>query len=126
MSGLDVHTAKRVQRALFVHSVGFYEIIVEACKSCKDKKTTIVNLWKTFQMLLELCCKTDHQMLLIEVANDFDKELELKTAKFVEANKDWDRKEGILNKNIRLLQRNLGQAYDQVTSFEQQVGLLND
>ena len=54
-------------------------------------------------MLLELCCKTDHQMLLIEVANDFDREIEIRTKKHVEASKEWEYKEAVLNKNIRLL-----------------------
>ena len=66
----------RVYRALFVYSVGFYEL-VRKCLDHTDKKYTIItNIWKVFAILLEYCCRTDYRMLISEISKEHKSELD--------------------------------------------------
>lgn len=62
--GISNELTNRVYRALFVYSVGFYELISKCLKHCDKKVTIITNIWKVFAILLEYCCRTDYCMLI--------------------------------------------------------------
>ena len=57
----------RIYRALFVYSVGFYELIKTAMKHTKGKLSCVTALWKVFAILLEYCCRTDYRMLIQKI-----------------------------------------------------------
>jgi len=72
----------RIYRAMFVYSVGFYELL-KKCLQHTDKKYTIITaLWKVFSILLEYCCRTDYTMLIQEVTQEHKKEIEQMEAKY--------------------------------------------
>jgi hypothetical protein len=68
--------AAQLLRALFVHSVGFFEHIHELVFHVKHKKEVIMNVWRAFHMLLESCQKVEHKLIMIELAESFELERE--------------------------------------------------
>lgn len=65
--GIPNDLADRVYKALFVYSVGFYELIRKCLDHCDKKFTVISNIWKVFAILLEYCCATDYRMLISQI-----------------------------------------------------------
>ena len=65
----------RIYRALFVYSVGFYELIKKCLEHTEKKYTIVTALWKVFSILLEYCCRTDYRMLISEISNDFEEKI---------------------------------------------------
>ena len=66
-SGLPNAMVDRIYRALFVYSVGFYQLINDQLKHTNKKYKTITDLWKVFQILLEYCCRNDYKTLIQEI-----------------------------------------------------------
>jgi hypothetical protein len=63
----------RLYRALFVYSIGFYELLLTITSTTKGKKspnTTKVmgSVWTVYSILLEFCCKADYQLLISKLA----------------------------------------------------------
>ena len=52
-SGIPNDLVDRVFRALFVYSVGFYELIKKCLQHCDKRYSIITNIWKVFSILLE-------------------------------------------------------------------------
>ena len=69
-SGIPDDLVNRVYRALFVYSVGFYELIKKCLQHTEKKYTIITNIWKVFAILLEYCCRTDYRMLISEISKE--------------------------------------------------------
>ena len=63
-AGIPNDMIDRLYRALFVYSVGFYELIKKCLQHTKNKYTIIIAMWKVFSILLEYCCRTDYRMLI--------------------------------------------------------------
>lgn len=75
-AGISDQLVDRIYRALFVYSVGFYELIKECLHQSEKKYSTITNIWKVFAILLEYCCRTDYRMLISEISKEHKKELD--------------------------------------------------
>lgn len=75
-NGIPTELVDRVYRALFVYSVGFYELIKKCLQHTEKKYTLITNVWKVFAILLEYCCRTDYRMLISEISKEQKSELE--------------------------------------------------
>ena len=75
-AGVPVELIDRVYRALFVYSVGFYELIKRCMQHVDKKFTLITNIWKVFAILLEYCCRTDYRMLISEISKEHKAETE--------------------------------------------------
>lgn len=69
-AGIPVEITDRVYRALFVYSVGFYELVKKCLEHTERKYTLIANVWKVFAILLEYCCRTDYRMLIQEISRE--------------------------------------------------------
>ena len=65
--GIPSEFVDRVYRALFVYSVGFYELIHKIFDHAEGKYSLITSVWKVFSILLEYCCRTDYRMLISEI-----------------------------------------------------------
>lgn len=74
--GIPNELVDRVYRALFVYSVGFYELLKRCLEHTEKKFMIITNIWKVFAILLEYCCRTDYRMLISEVGKEYKIELE--------------------------------------------------
>jgi hypothetical protein len=57
----------RIYRALFVYSLGFYEMLNSSLANSPKKNSFQSSLWKVFSILLEYCCKTNYQMLVSNI-----------------------------------------------------------
>lgn len=75
-AGLPNETVDRIYRALFVYSVGFYELIKKCLEHTEKKYTIITALWKVYSILLEYCCRTDYRMLISEISKEHKREIE--------------------------------------------------
>jgi hypothetical protein len=75
-AGIPPDLVDRVYRALFVYSVGFYELIKKCLQHTEKKYTLITNVWKVFAILLEYCCRTDYRMLISEISKEHKAELD--------------------------------------------------
>ena len=74
--GIPNDLGDRVYRALFVYSVGFYELLKRCLEHTEKKYTIITNIWKVFSILLEYCCRTDYRMLISEISKEHKSELD--------------------------------------------------
>ena len=72
----------RIYRALFVYSVGFYELIKKCLEHTQQKYTIVTALWKVFSILLEYCCRTDYRMLIQKISEQHKNERDELEAKY--------------------------------------------
>jgi hypothetical protein len=54
-AGMSPEMIKRIHRGLFVHSMGFFELVQTACKPCKGSSKKTLDIWTVFSKLLEKC-----------------------------------------------------------------------
>jgi hypothetical protein len=81
-AGIPNETIDRIYRAMFVYSVGFYELLKNSLEHIPSKFTIITALWKVFSILLEYCCRSDYRMLISEITTQHKKEMEDIEAKY--------------------------------------------
>lgn len=75
----------RIYRALFVYSLGFYEMLNKSLANSPNRNSFQSSLWKVFSILLEYCCKTNYQMLVSKIQAEHRKELEKQEKEFNDA-----------------------------------------
>lgn len=63
--GIPLNFIDRIYRALYTHSVGFYQLLIECSIFLeKDKRADLlINIWRVFQILLQYSCPTDFKMI---------------------------------------------------------------
>lgn len=54
-AGIPTEIVDRVYRALFVYSIGFFELMNKCLAHTKGKYKTITSIWKVYSVLLEYC-----------------------------------------------------------------------
>ena len=74
----------RIYRALFVYSLGFYEMLNKSLANSPQKNSFQTALWKVFSILLEYCCKTNYQMLVSKIQSEHREELDKQEEEFNE------------------------------------------
>lgn len=67
----DVKNINRLYRALYVYSVGFYQLIKEPLEGCKNKNATATALWKVYSVLLQYVCKTQYSMVVANLTKAY-------------------------------------------------------
>jgi hypothetical protein len=75
-AGIPNDMVDRIFRALFVYSVGFYELVKKCLQHTERKYSIITSIWKVFSILLEYCCKTDYRMLISEISKEHKEEMD--------------------------------------------------
>ncbi|CAI2368650.1 unnamed protein product [Moneuplotes crassus] len=75
-AGIPEEVIDRIYRCLFVYSTGFHQLLTKLLKHTNGKYKIIKNIWKTFSVLLEYCCKTDYDSLLQDIEKDFENQKE--------------------------------------------------
>ena len=73
----------RIYRAMFVYSVGWYELLKKCLEHTGNRYTVIANLWKVYCILLEYCCRSDYKMLIQEITKVHKDEIETMEAKYL-------------------------------------------
>ena len=70
----------RLYRALFVYSVGFYELITKITKfnnkeQSESKRSKIISsVWTVYSILLEFWWKSDYRLLISQLATEYEKQ----------------------------------------------------
>jgi hypothetical protein len=95
----------RIFRALFVYSVGFYELIKKCLQHTERKYSIITAIWKVFSILLEYCCKTDYRMLISEISKEHKEELDRLEREFQQKFNEQAENERRLKNNLEILQK---------------------
>lgn len=101
--GIPTETVDRVYRALFVYSVGFYELVKRCLEHTNKKYTIITNIWKVFAILLEYCCRTDYRMLIAEISKENKAELDKLDADYQNKFQEQAANEKVLKENQEML-----------------------
>ncbi len=105
--GIPNELADRVYRALFVYSVGFYELIRKCLQHCDKKYTIITNIWKVFAILLEYCCRTDYRMLISEISREHKQALDELEKDFQAKFEEQAKNETIIKENTKTIEKYL-------------------
>ena len=74
--GIPQEMVDRIYRALFVYSVGFFELLRKILAHTEKNYSIITAIWKVFSILLEFCCRTDYMTLIQEVDREHKIEIE--------------------------------------------------
>ena len=75
-AGLPSLEVDRLYQSLFVHSIGFYQLILKVLEHTEKKYTIVTGIWKVFAILLEYCCQLDYQMIITTLNLEKREELE--------------------------------------------------
>jgi hypothetical protein len=70
-AGIPEEVINRIYRCLFVYSTGFHQLISKLLQHTDGKYRVIKNIWRTFAVLLEYCCKTDYDSLLDDIEREY-------------------------------------------------------
>lgn len=81
---ISYESSERIYRALFVYSLGFYEMLNNELSHSPNKVIIQGAVWKVFSILLEYCCKTNYQMLIKKLAIEHDAALAREEDKYRE------------------------------------------
>lgn len=77
-AGISSKDVDSIYRSLFVHSLGFFEMLKQKMSnvSLTDKTELCKNIWKVFIILLEYTCRTDYNFAIesIQLKNAADAE----------------------------------------------------
>ena len=99
-AGIENDLIDRVYRALFVYSVGFYELIKKCLQHTGKKYSMITNIWKVFAILLEYCCRTDYRMLISEISKEHKAELDALDKEYQKKSEEQANNEKVLKENL--------------------------
>jgi len=104
-AGIPNEAVDRIYRALFVYSVGFYELMKKCLAHTQKKYTIITALWKVFSILLEYCCRTDYRMLIQEISQEHKKEMDEMERKYKTRFEEQANNEKVIKQNMEILQK---------------------
>ena len=124
--GMDDEHISRIQRGLFVHSMGFYELVREAAKPCKNPAMVTINIWTIFSKLLETCCKTDHKMLMMELTDGLRSEIEKVKDDCTARISGFGEKEAIYVQNIKKLEDKVSELDFQLVNSKKEYMISGD
>lgn len=87
-AGIPTEVVDRIFRALFVYSIGFYELMNKCLAHTQNKYRTITSIWKVYSILLEYCCAGDYKMLISELSSQHMEEIQQLEKKYEDTIKD--------------------------------------
>ena len=79
----------RLYKALFVYSLGFYQLINKTMEHVAGKYTYVAGVWKVYSILLEYCCKVDYDMAIATVQEEKRTALDQLEAHYKAQVRDW-------------------------------------
>lgn len=100
---LEPENINRLYRALYVYSLGFYELIKEPLARCKEKKSISIAVWKVYSILLQYVCKTEYQTVVSQLTKAYQMDV-LKLEEIMALNKaEYERHKDELLHRIAML-----------------------
>lgn len=113
-AGVPSHEVDRVFRALFVYSIGFYQLINQAMEHCTNKNMLIAGIWKVYSMLLEYCCNKDYRMVVKTLMQECEQEVTRVESEFKQQFELLKQNEQNLLTNLEDMRRQQHQAQVQL------------
>ena len=104
-AGIPTEVVDRIYRALFVYSVGFYELMKKALSHTSGKYRVITSIWKVYAVLLEYCSASDYKMLINELSLQHMDEMQQLEHKYQDTIHDLEDTKKIQSENIDTLQK---------------------
>ena len=102
-AGLSDGLVDRIYRALFVYSVGFYELLNKTLAHTPKKFTVVTALWKVYAVLLEYCNRSEYKMLIQQISEEHQDALEAMQKKYQEQYEIQAQNEKTLKDNMLTL-----------------------
>jgi len=65
-AGLPTLFVERIYRGLFVHSMGFFEILWKILEHSSSNSIIVTSIWRVYAILLEFCCWTEYEMMITQ------------------------------------------------------------
>jgi septal ring factor EnvC (AmiA/AmiB activator) len=124
--GMSEEYINRIQRGLFVHSMGFYELVRESAKTCKNTAMVTINIWTIFSKLLETCCKTDHKLLMIELTQGLTVEIDKVKEDCAKQISGFSEKEAVLVKRINECETEISELDFKFANSQKDLMVSND
>lgn len=103
--GISDETIDRIYRSLFVHSVGFHELIKSCLQHTKGRYEHITSIWKVYSILLEYSCKSDYQMLVDEVTVQNEQKMKQMEQDHHNKLKEFKEDERIMKEEMDIMQK---------------------
>jgi hypothetical protein len=125
-AGVPSNEVDRVFRALFVYSIGFYQLINKAMEHCAKKNVLVAGIWKVYSILLEYCCYKDYQMVVKTLVLEREQEVARVEEEFRQQLDLLTQNELHLLTNIEDMREQLNQAQGQLFQETQRREELED
>jgi chromosome segregation ATPase len=109
-AGVPSAEVDRVFRALFVYSIGFYQLINKAMGHVANKNVLVAGIWKVYSILLEYCCYKDYQMVVKTLVLEREQEVARIGDEFRQQLDVLAKNESFLLENLEELREQLNQA----------------
>eukprot|EP00347_Sterkiella_histriomuscorum_P005529 403356266 len=120
-AGIPNEEVNHLYRAMFVYSVGFFNLIRDITEKSKEvylqsnekqhrhvtKFSIVTAVWKVYQILLEYTYRSDYQLLINRIQENFKVEKEQREKEFEEILQDYKKTEYQLQLQIKNLQSDL-------------------
>jgi hypothetical protein len=104
-AGIPNEVVDRIYRALFVYSIGFYELMNKALIHTSNKYRVITSIWKVYAVLLEYCSASDYRMLINELSVQHMEEMQQLDYKYQDTIRDLEDTKKIQSENVDTLQK---------------------
>lgn len=101
-AGIPNDTVDRIYRALFVYSIGFFELMKNCLEHSAKNYILVTSIWKVFAVLLEYCCKSDYKMLISKISIEHKREMDKLEHEFTERCEELLKSEKSLKETIEL------------------------
>lgn len=101
--GMSLADIERIYRAMFVYSVGFYEMISKCVQHAKNKYCILSSFWKVFQILLEYCCQSQYKMMIAEITEEHKNQMDAQEDKFEQEIDRREQNERKLRDSVQVL-----------------------
>lgn len=70
-NGIDDESITRIYRALYVYSLGFYQLIQEPLQRGRNKNLLLATIWKIYSVLLQHVGKTEYATVVSNLTNAY-------------------------------------------------------
>lgn len=83
---LEQDDINRLYRALYVYSLGFYELTRESITRSPNQKDIMPAIWKVYSVLLQYVCKTEYSMVVAQLTKAYQQDV-VRLEEIIEKNK---------------------------------------
>jgi len=129
--GVTDLNANRLYKALFVYSVGFYELLqtITSTVRNKDKSThskIIGGIWTVYSILLEFCCKSDYKLLISQLSVEHEDQKQILKDMIETNNERFMERENDMKDQFKNIQKDYDELLEERIYYKKYTDKLND